>query len=586
MLKELPAFSPKALRYFDRLGGGIARVRDRYHDVMLIRSASESHAAEGRARPPPRSAPSLHARALCPSLSSPSFSSPVGARPGARSPPSRRTGPPGSEGVAELVAYDVSGREVFQWAGLPPSRASTWKGPAGSGSLRQPAAVGQLGPPARSRCAALRRRRRPPGVAAPDGRLRSGAQGGPGLDGGNRPVWTAPLEDPAAAAVSAVRLADGATLVTARGGAVLLYRIPPGGGRAEPISLPSSPPPATSRLGIGLARLDPDGQRIALWHAGWPEWYELEWQDGALAHQMTFPAAGGISLLSAGSDGVWRTGDDLNATRLAADGAGLSSFPLPAPATALAAGDGFVFAAFAGPRGPPPQQRLARFSWCTLTAWVAGGLLAAGALVRQARRRRSGEADRIAAMTGAGLLLLGSLLLFVGQRRGLPRAHAAGLWACLHILAMGRPSRRHRPRRRRTGAPACGRPEPLRPSRCSAALGNGWDLAEVPKNVHGDVGLTVAAAREVVIGERDFFAPGYAEIPGPGGLPTQVSLALFGDTMAGARAGVAAVGVLAVLGVFVLGREVRNERTGLFAGILLAGSTPFLHFSRSPLSEK
>ena len=110
-------------------------------------------------------------------------------------------------------------------------------------------------------------------------------------------------------------------------------------------------------------------------------------------------------------------------------------------------------------------------------------------------------------MTGAGLLLLGSLLLFVGQRHSLPRAHAAGLWACLHILAIG--------------AAVAATPRAPRPDRCRArtagaaaalallaALGNGWDLAEVPKNVHGDVGLTVAAAREVVMGERDFFAPG------------------------------------------------------------------------------
>jgi 4-amino-4-deoxy-L-arabinose transferase-like glycosyltransferase len=114
----------------------------------------------------------------------------------------------------------------------------------------------------------------------------------------------------------------------------------------------------------------------------------------------------------------------------------------------------------------------------------------------------------------------------------------------------------------------------------------GWNLAGVPRNVHNDVGSTVESARDILEGRRGLFEPGYAEIPGPGSLPTALSLKLFGNTMVGGRAGAAAVGVLAVLGVFALGSELRNQRTGFFAGVLLVSSVPFLHYSRlTPFGE-
>ncbi|MGA7992202.1 MAG: glycosyltransferase family 39 protein, partial [Thermoanaerobaculia bacterium] len=113
-----------------------------------------------------------------------------------------------------------------------------------------------------------------------------------------------------------------------------------------------------------------------------------------------------------------------------------------------------------------------------------------------------------------------------------------------------------------------------------------WDLAGVPRDVHNDVGSTVESARALVEGRRGIFEPGYAEIPGPASLPTALSLKVFGNTMVGGRAGAAALGILAVLGVFALGRELRNERTGFLAGVLLAGSVPFIHYSRlTPFGE-
>ena len=288
---------------------------------------------------------------------------------------------------------------------------------------------------------------------------------------------------------------------------------------------------------------------------------------------------------AAGRLDVRVTADGPNVKRLGPDGSTLSSFPVPATPTALAAGDGFVFAAFAGLPSPPLPEKRPPFSWYALLAWVVAGLLAAGALIREARRRAA-LAARFATVTGAGLLLLGSLVLFSGQRRGMADANAAGLWVCLHIIAAGTAvaatppgPRADRRSRARTAVAAAA-------LALLAALFLGRHLTEVPKNVHNDVGSTVEAARAVVRGERSFFSPGYAEIPGPGGLPTQISLAVFGDTMAGERTGAAALGVAAVLGVFALGREVRNGRTGFIGGILLAGSIPFLHYSRiTPFGE-
>jgi hypothetical protein len=46
------------------------------------------------------------------------------------------------------------------------------------------------------------------------------------------------------------------------------------------------------------------------------------------------------------------------------------------------------------------------------------------------------------------------------------------------------------------------------------------------------------------------------------------------------------MGLVAVLGTYALGREYKSARVGLFAGILLLASVPFLHFSRStPFGE-
>jgi 4-amino-4-deoxy-L-arabinose transferase-like glycosyltransferase len=186
----------------------------------------------------------------------------------------------------------------------------------------------------------------------------------------------------------------------------------------------------------------------------------------------------------------------------------------------------------------------------------------------------------------AALLFAGALVLFQLERTGGHGAASLALWSGLQMLAVAA-AFLDAPRPAPAGARVSFRTAALAAAvTVVGALAVGWNLAEVPRNVHNDVGAVVEAARAVAEGRQGLFEPGYAEIPGPGGVPTVLSLKIFGDTMVGARAGAAAVGLLAVLGVFALGRELRSERAGLFAGLLLAGSVPFIHYSRlTPFGE-
>lgn len=120
-----------------------------------------------------------------------------------------------------------------------------------------------------------------------------------------------------------------------------------------------------------------------------------------------------------------------------------------------------------------------------------------------------------------------------------------------------------------------------------ASIALSTDLTGVPRNVHNDVGSTVDFAMRLLEGRANgFFSGGYAEIPYAGHLPTSLGLLIAGKTVAGSRWGGMLMGFVAVLGTYALGREYRSARLGVFAGILLLSSIPFLHFSRStPFGE-
>ncbi len=192
---------------------------------------------------------------------------------------------------------------------------------------------------------------------------------------------------------------------------------------------------------------------------------------------------------------------------------------------------------------------------------------------------------RRAGWIAAAVLAAGGPAVFLLERKGRHEA-ALGLWIALHVVVIAAVLL-EAPRRAPSGAGGRLRTAGLVAALTFlAALAVGWNLAGVPRNVHNDVGSTVEAARALVEGKRGLFEPGYAEIPGPGSLPTALSLKLLGNTLVGGRAGAAAMGILAVLGVFALGSELRNRRAGFVAGILLVGSVPFVHYSRlTPFGE-
>jgi Dolichyl-phosphate-mannose-protein mannosyltransferase len=184
-------------------------------------------------------------------------------------------------------------------------------------------------------------------------------------------------------------------------------------------------------------------------------------------------------------------------------------------------------------------------------------------------------------------LLAGSFLLWRWRSRGIHENASISLWASLQILCVGLTvlsPRRPGPHKWRIPGETLLHVAVLL---LLASIALSIDLAGVPQNVHNDVGLTVDNATRLLEGRADhFFGGGYAEIPYAGHLPTSLGLLIAGKTVAGSRWGGMLMGFLAVLGTYVLGREYKSARLGLFAAILLLASIPFLHFSRStPFGE-
>jgi hypothetical protein len=78
----------------------------------------------------------------------------------------------------------------------------------------------------------------------------------------------------------------------------------------------------------------------------------------------------------------------------------------------------------------------------------------------------------------------------------------------------------------------------------------------------------------------DGFCMQYA-MPNPGFLPLSLGLLIAGKTIVGSRFWGCLMGLARFSGPYALGRGYKSARLGLFAGILLISSIPFLHFSCS-----
>lgn len=112
-------------------------------------------------------------------------------------------------------------------------------------------------------------------------------------------------------------------------------------------------------------------------------------------------------------------------------------------------------------------------------------------------------------------------------------------------------------------------------------LTRAYRLATLPYNLDGDFASVGLQARAMLKGEvPQIFAYGWASIPVLGYGPAWLSMAVFGDTLAGLNASGVIEGLLIVVGVFLLGRELFHARVGLIAAALLTISYTHLAASR------
>ncbi|MGE5346973.1 MAG: glycosyltransferase family 39 protein, partial [Acidithiobacillales bacterium] len=110
-----------------------------------------------------------------------------------------------------------------------------------------------------------------------------------------------------------------------------------------------------------------------------------------------------------------------------------------------------------------------------------------------------------------------------------------------------------------------------------------YRLAEVPANTHFDFNWYVWPAWKLLTGVlTNPWEHGFVPVPVIGLIPEMLGLALAGESGLGFRLGSALFGMTAPLAVYLLGRAYRDRRTGLLAAIFLAGSLPFIHFTRVP----
>ncbi|HVR28671.1 MAG TPA: glycosyltransferase family 39 protein [Thermoanaerobaculia bacterium] len=116
-------------------------------------------------------------------------------------------------------------------------------------------------------------------------------------------------------------------------------------------------------------------------------------------------------------------------------------------------------------------------------------------------------------------------------------------------------------------------------------LGAAWlrfdRLGEIPDDYHGDIASQGMEARTFLDGlERRIFRTSWSDIPAFEYWQLAQTMRLSGDDLTGTASNAAIHGVLSILGVFLLARELYDRRTGLLAAALLAISYTHIHFSR------
>lgn len=108
-----------------------------------------------------------------------------------------------------------------------------------------------------------------------------------------------------------------------------------------------------------------------------------------------------------------------------------------------------------------------------------------------------------------------------------------------------------------------------------------YKLTTLPYNVDGDFASIGLQARALATGQQhNIFAYGWAGVPMLGYLPPWMTMKLFGNGLAGLNASGVVEGVLSIVGVYLLGRDLFHIRVGLIAAALLTISYSHLAASR------
>src|SRR5262249_55189769 len=118
---------------------------------------------------------------------------------------------------------------------------------------------------------------------------------------------------------------------------------------------------------------------------------------------------------------------------------------------------------------------------------------------------------------------------------------------------------------------------------CVGMFTIGYRLRDVPTNIHFDYVFYALQAYKLLKGYySDIWLNGFVPAPAIGMVPEVLGLSLAGMGELGIRLGSAIYGWSGILAVYWLGRLYRDSKTGLLAALFLAGSIPYIHFSRVP----
>jgi 4-amino-4-deoxy-L-arabinose transferase-like glycosyltransferase len=175
-------------------------------------------------------------------------------------------------------------------------------------------------------------------------------------------------------------------------------------------------------------------------------------------------------------------------------------------------------------------------------------------------------------------IFLASAAVIAFAKNGESPAVVAG-WLCgiAALFWSHRPSASIRPRIQRE---TVGQKAAVAALLVIAAIAGTYRLSTLPYNVDGDFASVGLAARALAAGQQQIFSLSWAGVPALGYLPPALTMLLFGDGLVGLNASGLIEGLLTILGVYLLGRDLFYPRIGIFAAALLTASYTYIAASR------